>query len=96
MFGASMKERQKWVQYLVSYASHAAAGIVNQVVLPVLIVVFNTAALGDGIWDVKEATEKAQIGDLLKSYFRDVIVVCIKHIRVEFKQLLTYAIHSRS
>jgi hypothetical protein len=79
MFGASMKERQRWVQNLISYASHAAAGIVNQAVLPVLIVVFNTATLGEGIWDIKEATEKAEIGDQLKMFFQKVHVVCINN-----------------
>jgi hypothetical protein len=77
MFGASMKERQKWVQYLINYANHAASGVVNQAVLPVLIVVFNTATLGDGIWDIKEATERADIEDELKMFFQKVHVVRI-------------------
>jgi hypothetical protein len=72
-----MKERQKWVQYLICYASQAAAGIVNQAGLPILVVVFNTATLGDGIWDIKEATEKAEIGNQLKMFFKAVHVVCI-------------------
>jgi hypothetical protein len=78
MFGATMKERQKWMYIVLSYANQAAAGTVNQKVLPILIIVFNTATLGDGIWDTSEATEKAQIGDELSDFFQEVHVVCIK------------------
>jgi hypothetical protein len=79
MFGGNMKERQKWVNFILSYASQAAAGIVNQKVLPVLVVVFNTATLSDGIWDVEKATKEANLDANLKAYFRDVHVVCIFH-----------------
>lgn len=77
MFGATMRERQKWMNFVVSYASFAAAGIVNQKVLPILIIVFNTATFGDGIWDTTRATEEAQIGDELENYFQEVHIVCI-------------------
>jgi hypothetical protein len=77
MFGAGMKQRQKWVDFIENHASQAAAGIVNQRVLPVLIIVFNMTTVEDGIWDTKKATEEAQIKDLVKLYFNDVHVVCI-------------------
>jgi hypothetical protein len=44
MFGAGMRQRQKWVEFISTHASQAAARIVNQKVLPVLIVVFNPFA----------------------------------------------------
>jgi hypothetical protein len=72
-----MRERQKWENFIVNYASQAAAGSVNQRYLPVLIIVFNTATLSDGIWDTTEATNKAEISDQLKTFFREVYVVCI-------------------
>jgi hypothetical protein len=78
MFGATMRERQKWMSFVVSYANQAAAGTVNQKLLPILIIVFNTATLGDGIWDTDKATKEAQIGDELSDFFLEVHVVCIK------------------
>jgi uncharacterized membrane protein YidH (DUF202 family) len=78
MFGAAMKERQKWMNFLVSYANQASAGTVNQKVLPILIIVFNTATLADGIWDIDKATTEARIGDELSNFFQEVHVVCIK------------------
>jgi hypothetical protein len=74
MFGGNMKERQKWVNLL----NQAATGIVNQKVLPVLIVIFNTATLGDGIWDIERATNAAQLDDNLKAFFSAAHVVCIQ------------------
>jgi hypothetical protein len=79
MFGAGMKERQKWTSFVLTYASQAAAGTVNQKVLPILIIVFNTATLGDGIWDTDEATKKANIGDEFSDFFQEVHVVCINY-----------------
>jgi hypothetical protein len=78
MFGATMKERQKWMNFVVSYANQASAGTVNQKVLPILIIAFNTATLGDGIWDLDEATKEARIGSELSNFFQEVHVVCIK------------------
>jgi hypothetical protein len=77
MFGAGMKQRQKWVDFIETHSSQAAARIVNQQVLPVLIIVFNMTTVEDGIWDTKKVTEEAQIKDLVKLYFSDVHVVCI-------------------
>jgi hypothetical protein len=77
LFAAGMRQRQKWVDFIATHARHAAARIVNQKVLPVLIVVFNMVTVEDGIWDPKRATEEAQIGDQIKNYFREVHVVCI-------------------
>jgi hypothetical protein len=78
MFGAGMRQRQKWTDFLITHAGQAATGIVNQKVLPVLIVVFNMSTKEDGIWNSQKATEEAQISDQIKNYFREVHVVCIQ------------------
>jgi hypothetical protein len=77
MFGAGMRQKQKWMEFLVTHAGQAAARIVNQKVLPVLIVVFNISTKEDGIWDTTKATEEAQIDNHIKNFFREVHVVCI-------------------
>jgi hypothetical protein len=87
MFGAGMRQRQKWVDFVESHASQAAARIINQKVLPVLIIVFNMTTAEDGIWDSKTATENAQITDKIKLYFREAHVICIFMSAMDFALL---------
>ena len=77
MFNGSPKEQQTWAGLISTYASQAAAATINQLVLPVLVVVFNKVTMEEGVWDVEEASAKFQDIGVLKSLYREVRVVCI-------------------
>jgi hypothetical protein len=77
LFNGSAKEQQTWVGYISTYASAAAAATVNQLTLPVLIVVFNKVTMDEGVWDVEEASAKFKGINEFNNLFKEVKVVCI-------------------
>jgi hypothetical protein len=78
VFTGSAKEQQTWIGLVSAYASQAAEATVNQLTLPVLIVIFNKATLDEGVWNIEEASTRiANTSSIFKNLFSEVKIVCI-------------------